>query len=102
MESVRKFNRNTKMFKMLSDLIGLEQPYEDILDFFDGQEEVVFAMLLQNMMHPKNSNRREAIQSKKYIEFMNVDQAHNYIDDIIRTNLTNELRQAESSVMEAF
>lgn len=45
------------LIKMLSDLEGREAPYSDILEIFHGEEEVLFAVLVQNMMHPKNSDR---------------------------------------------
>jgi len=45
------------LIKMLSDLEGREVPYSDINEIFNGEEEVLFAVLLQNMMHPKNSDR---------------------------------------------
>jgi hypothetical protein len=36
------------------------------LPLIDGDEEILLALNLQNAMHPKNSNRREAVSGKTY------------------------------------
>ena len=59
--------------KMLSDMEQREVPYSDILEFFDGQEEILFAVMLQVMMHPKNSNRTDAIKAGNYIEIESIE-----------------------------
>lgn len=84
--------------KMLSDLEGRENVYESILEMFGGEQEILFAMLLQNMLQPKNSNRVEAIKAGKYVEIDTVEKARALINDLIRTNLGNELRSTESAI----
>ena len=59
--------------KLLSDMEQREVPYSDILEFFDGEEEILFTVLLQNMMHPKNSNRSDAIQAGTYVEIESIE-----------------------------
>lgn len=53
---------------MLSDLEGRAESYADVLEFFEGEAEILFAVLLQNLLHPKNSNRTDAIKENKYVE----------------------------------
>ena len=96
------FNKRKAILKMFGELMGRDQPLEDILELFGGEDEVLFAVLLQNMLHPKNSNRTDAIKAGKYQEIMNLAQAREFIDEVVRFNLTNELRAAESSVVAAF
>ena len=87
---------------MLGDLTGRGQAYEEALELFNGSEEVLFAVMMQNMMHPKNSQRTDAIKSGKYQEFMVPAQAHEFIEEVARTNLTHELRQAQQTVLASF
>lgn len=90
------------LFKMLSNLEGRAQSYSDALEFFNGQEEILFAVILQNSHHPRNSNRTDAIKAGKYVEIETVAQAQDYVNSLIRTHLTNDLRQAEQGVMNTF
>ena len=47
-----------------------DEPIEDFLFFpmINGDYEILFAIVLQNAMHNKNSFRREAVLNKSYIE----------------------------------
>ena len=87
---------------MLSDLINLDEPVSDILEFFESQEDILFAVVLQNMLHPNNSNRTEAIKNKKYIEINSLQTAREFIEEIVRFNLTNQLRRAQDEVKQAW
>lgn len=93
-------NRSS-FIKILSDLEGREAPYTDILEFFNGEQEILFATLLQNAMHPKNSDRTGAIKSGTYVEILTMENARSYISNLVKTHLSNELRAAESSVLGA-
>ena len=85
--------------KMLSEMEGRESVYSDILEFFGGDQEILYAVLLQNKLQPKNSNRTDAIKSGKYIEIESLQQAQAFISNLVETNLTNELRSVESAIM---
>jgi hypothetical protein len=62
-----------------------------------GQEsELVFAVLLQNALHPKNSNRVEAIKGGSYKELKTVEQAREFLASLLHSNLTQELMSVES------
>lgn len=66
-------NRNALM-KMLCELEGREQVYETLEEMVGGQE-ILFAILMQNSLQPKNSNRTDAIKNGKYVEIETVEQA---------------------------
>lgn len=53
-------------------------------------------------MHPKNHNRTEAIKAHNYIEIMSNSQAKEFIEELVRKNLKNELRSTQDSVMQSF
>lgn len=62
-----------------------------------GQEsELVFAVLLQNALHPKNSNRVEAIKGGSYKELKTVEQAREFLASLLHSNLSQELMSVES------
>jgi hypothetical protein len=62
-----------------------------------GQEpELVFAVLLQNVLHPKNSNRVEAIKGGSYKELKTVEQAREFLASLLHSNLSQELMSVES------
>ena len=102
-DQVKNFCTNKKaLVKMLSDLEGRDSTYESILELFEGQEEILFAVMLQNLLHPKNSHRTDAIKAGKYIEIDTIEQAQAFISSLVEENLTMELKGAESSVRGAF
>lgn len=61
-----QFKERTALIKMLSDL--MERECASVLDVFNGEQEIIFAILLQNLQHPHNNNRREAIKTGKYVD----------------------------------
>ena len=93
---MNSFMKNrSSLVKMLSEMEGkAENPYSNILEFFNGDEEILFAVLLQNAMHPKNSDRTGAIKDGSYIEILTNDDAQRYIGGLVRTYLSNELNSA--------
>ena len=73
-----------------------------MLDVFDQSKEVVFATILQNQHHIINSNRKDAIRNGKFVTIDSIENANAYICELVRTNLTNELRYAENTIVKAF
>ena len=102
LKDARKWNKRKGLLKMLSDLINLDEPVSDILEFFESQEDILFAVVLQNMLHPNNSNRTEAIKNRKYVEITSLQTACEFIEETVRSNLTNQLRQAHDDVKQAW
>ena len=90
------------LVKMLSEMEGrAENPYGNFFDFFGGDEEILFAVLLQNAQQPKNSDRTSAIKDGSYVEILTKEDALRYIGGMVRTHLGNELNSAKSSVLNA-
>lgn len=63
---------------------------------FGADEELVFAIILQNVMHPKNAKRREAIASGDYLELKAIEDAKSYLSNMLEKNLTTQLMGIES------
>ena len=101
---MNSFMKNrSALAKMLSEMEGKgDNPYSNLLEFFNGDEEILFAVLLQNAMQTKNSDRTGAIKDGSYIEILTNEDAQRYIGSLIRTHLSNELNSAQSAVVNAF
>jgi hypothetical protein len=56
-------------------------------------------MLLQNKQHPKNHHRTEAVQSKEYKELLTDDQADEFLSNLLKSNLLNELMAVETKIL---
>lgn len=65
-------------------------------DLFGVDEELVFAIIFQNVMHPKNAKRREAITSGEYVELKGIEDAKAYLSHLLENNLTTQLMGIES------
>lgn len=66
------------------------------LPLINGNREILLAILFQNMMHPKNHQRREAVASKQYVEILTESDATNYLSTMLSNNLKNEFSGKES------
>ena len=62
------FNKRKALYRMLSDLESRVEPYTEVLEFFKGEAEILFAVVLQNFLQRKNRNRTDAIKENKYVE----------------------------------
>ena len=82
------------LMRLLSQLEGREQPYEELLDFFDGNSDYLFAVLLQNEMHPQNKQRVQAVKQDQYKEITSVEKAHHFLAETLKANLGNVLLAA--------
>ena len=60
--------------------------------------EMVFARLLQNALHPKNNVRVEAIKNGTYKEFKKIEDAREWLIDMLRQNLDLEMKGIESAL----
>jgi hypothetical protein len=57
---------------LIGHLLGAtETEIKDVskLPLLNEDDLLISAILIQNFYHPRNSNRREAIENKSYIEF---------------------------------
>ena len=66
-------DKRAGLIKLLSDMEQREIPYSNILEFFGGEEEILFAVTMQNWMHPKNNNRTDAIKAGTYVEIESIE-----------------------------
>ena len=97
------FNQhNIYLMRLLSQLEGREQPYEELLDFFDGNPDYLFAVLLQNEMHPQNRQRVQAVKQNQYKEISSVEKAHDFLAETLEANLGNVLMATQAEVTESF
>ena len=65
----------------------------------DNDKFIVLAMLIQNALHPKNHQRREAVTGKTYIEIKNRDSANSFLHNLVKYNLKNEVLGKETALI---
>lgn len=62
-----------------------------------GESDIVFAIMLQNVMQPKNSNRTDAIKSNSYKELRTSEDALDFVNSLISQHFKNDLLSVETS-----
>lgn len=72
------------------------------LPLVNGSKVLMAAILLQNVMQPQNTKRREAIASKNYYTLRSEEEAHTYFSDMLSQNLKLELAGRESAIRASF
>jgi hypothetical protein len=60
--------------------------------------ELATALILQNLQHPKNHHRREAIAAKTYMEILTPEAGQAFLSRLLSTNLRNELASRETQI----
>lgn len=60
---------------------------------------IIAAIAIQNAMHPKNANRVEAIKAGLYKEIRSLDDANQYLSDLLSLHLRNEVLAIENEIM---
>lgn len=70
-----------------------------VKSLFDGHTVLIAAISIQNAMHPKNANRVEAIKSGVYKELRTVDDATQFLSNILSTNLRNEIMAIDTEII---
>ena len=83
---------------LLSEIEGRESPYSSLLDFFGNNHQIALATLIQNLLHPKNSMRVEAIKAESYVEIDCEATARDFLTELLKKSLEIELKSAESEV----
>ena len=63
-----------------------------------GEPAQIFAIVMQNALHPKNSQRVEAIKAQTYKDLATFDEANAFLAETLSSNLTKDLMSAESFV----
>lgn len=68
------------------------------IPLLENNQEMLLATLFQNMMHPKNHQRRESIDNKSYMPILSQEDAVNYLSKILGNNLKNEFSGRETAI----
>lgn len=87
---------------MLQAFNTLEQrasPYKRYDDIFGNNRIILVAVTLQNILHPKNHNRTEAIANKSYVEIKNEEQAVSFLNEQLQHNLNIALLAEETKII---
>jgi len=79
--------------------LGLEK-VEGLLSVprIEGSKVTLLAILIQNLQHPKNQHRREAIKNQSYIELKTEGMALMYLEKLVYKNLEIEFKNQEGLV----
>ena len=68
------------------------------MPLIDNNKELLAAIIMQNLLHPKNHQRREAVSGKSYSLLSNAKEAQAYLAKLLANNLKNELFGKESQI----
>jgi hypothetical protein len=79
------------------DSLKITNSFEELKLFKDPV--IVYAMLLQNSLHPSNKARREAIEAGKYAEILNWKDAEEYLKSTYRNLLELEISGEETRII---
>ena len=99
------FKKNLRVFIDLANDLKIADAL--IADFYslpliNGDRELVCAIALQNLMHPKNSHRREAVASKSYCLLRNNGEANAYLRMMLVNNFKMELSGRQSAIRDDY
>jgi len=82
----------------LSILEGRQEPHKGLLELYENNKEIVLAIMIQNCLHPKNSQRVQAIKDGTYVEIKSSISARDFLKSLLKKNLEHQLLGAESQV----
>ena len=94
--------KHHQLLAILAKLEGKEDKYSGLIDVFGGSKETALAIILQNCMHPKNSQRTDSIKNGTYVEIRTNKQAVVFLANLLSKHLKHELQNALAEVDEMF
>lgn len=97
--AVRAFaKRNVDTLSLASMLELLPDDSTDFtqIQLINGDKVILLAMLVQNAIHPKNHQRREAVTGKTYKEIKTSQDGVDFISALLKMHLRNELASKET------
>jgi len=100
--SVAQFAKRHRDLQCLAVEMGvapMEKTQLIDLPHFDGDRELFFAMLFQNILQAKNSQRREAIANKSYVVIDSNETAVKWLKEVLAVNFKNELTGRETALL---
>lgn len=83
---------------MLSKLEGKGMSHKGLLEIYDNNPEMVLAIIIQNCLHPKTSQRFDAIKNGTYTEIDSPAATREYLSALIEKNLEHEMLAMKSQV----
>ena len=95
-ENAKLATKGFKSFLQLANFFQISSTGEEVkeskdLPLIDGDSDVLLAIVIQNLMQPKNAQRRDAITNKKYVEVMSVGDAttflHKALEEVLRSKI---------------
>jgi len=89
---------------MFTRIEGRQEPYTSCkeLPLIANDPVILFAILVQNAMHPKNSNRVDAIAKEEYVVIRTRADADNFLGGLLKKHLQNEMSSIEGEVQAQF
>ena len=80
-------------------LMGVDMK-DDLMNtpMVEGDEEILLAILFQNLCQPDNSQRRDAIKNNNYTVITDSASATGYLEAMLRSNLQVEIASRESAL----
>ena len=82
---------NKLLLDILAKIEGRENAYKGLVEIFGGSKEMTFAMIIQNCMHPKNSQRTDSIKNGTYAEINSDEDAEKFLVKLLGRLLKYEL-----------
>ena len=94
---IKQLKKKFGWFRGIMKMVGMGEEAE-IKDNAENRH-ILAAILLQNLLHPKNSQRRDAIEKKEYHEIRTAEDADKFFGWLLTTSLLDEIRQRKNDMM---
>ena len=98
---IKQFRGRLKVILFIANELKISDTHitESInLPLIDGDKELFAAIILQNLQHPKNHHRREAVVAKQYKEIRTSEQAQEFLSKLVAGHLKNEMAGRETQL----
>lgn len=109
-ETVESFHKRLNLVEiwiMAEKLLGTEiKGVYDLPGFAAKSEDdckiILLAMLIQNALTVKNSQRKEAAEAEKLVDFSSAEEARKYLVKLVGGKVMNQIRSKESALIKKF
>lgn len=105
-EAFKKFH--SSQMNLMSQILGGDNKIDTLFvtplmgNTEEETVEMLIAMVIQNQFQAKNSDRVEAIRSKKYVELEQRQQSKEYLTKLAEDMLMNDLKGQESAEVKSY
>lgn len=106
--SIEKDPLVTHVVEALNNLMDEEmKSVEDIKYINDGENkderyETLYAIILQNYYHDRNSDRSKAIAEGKWVDIKSNKDAKRYLSELLKKHLVEKLKKSEKEQLDKF